>query len=65
MDEDRIKKNALNAMITCSVIAVISVIAFIFIVIFDRDKSDIPLFGALFGDKKNDMINYYEKLEKE
>ena len=23
------------------------------------------LFGALFGDKKNDMINYYEKLEKE
>lgn len=49
MDEDRIKKNALNAMITCSVIAVISVIAFIFIVIFDPDKSDIPLFGALFG----------------
>ena len=23
------------------------------------------LFGALFGDKKNEMINYYEKLEKE
>ena len=23
------------------------------------------LFGALFGDKKNEMINYFEKLEKE
>lgn len=49
MDKDLVKKNAISGMVTCGIFAVLSVVGFICIVIFDPDKSDIPLFGFVFG----------------
>ena len=49
MDRELVKKNAISAIIACSVFAAISIAGFICIVIFDTDRSDILLFGFVFG----------------
>lgn len=49
MNEESIRKNSKNGMICCSIIAIISVVIFVCIVLFDNNISDIILFGGVLG----------------
>lgn len=49
MNEENIKNYSKNGMICCGIIAIISIIIFICIVIFDNNISDIAMFGGIFA----------------
>lgn len=48
MNEEKVKKYSKDGMICCGIITIISIVGFIFITIFDRNISDIAVFGGLF-----------------
>ena len=49
MNEENVKNYSKNVMTLCGIIAIISIIIFICIAIFDSNKSDIATFGMVFG----------------
>lgn len=48
MNEEKVKKYSKDGMICCGIITIISIVGFIFITIFDRNISDIAVFGVIF-----------------
>lgn len=48
MNEEKSKKYSKDGMICCGIITIISIVGFIFITIFDRNISDIAVFGGIF-----------------
>lgn len=46
--DERVKKYSKDGMICCGIITIISIVGFILITIFDRNVSDIVLFGGIF-----------------
>ena len=46
--KEKVKKYSKDGMICCGIITIISIVGFIFITIFDRNISDIAVFGVIF-----------------